>query len=126
MNGAVLTIAQIIKSVMVSAVEAELTAIYITAKNMVPMRHTLVEMGLTQPKYPIQTDNSTAVGFTNKTIINKSIKSFDLKLWWLRDRESQYQFNYYWYPGLDNEGDYSTKHHPPIYHMMKRRNKYMV
>ena len=56
----------------------------------------------------------------------KAIKSCALKLWWIRDRESQDQFNYYWDPVPDNEGDYSTKHHPPIYHVMKRRRKYMV
>ena len=74
MNGAVLTIAQIIKDVMASAAEAELSALYITTKKMVHMRNTLVKMGWPQPKSPIQKDNSTAVGFTNKTIINKAIK----------------------------------------------------
>ena len=74
MNGAVLTIAQIIKDVMASAAEAELSALYITTKKMVHMWNTLVKMGWPQPKFPIQKDNSTAVGFTNKTIINKAIK----------------------------------------------------
>ena len=44
-------------------------------------------MGWSQPQTPIQTDNSTAVGFTNKTIVNKATKSSDMILWWLRDRE---------------------------------------
>ena len=107
---------------MSSAVEAELTAPYITAKTIVPIRNTLEEMGWTQPKSFIQTDNSASAGFTNNTIINKAIKSLDMKLWWLRDRESQEHFKYYWAPGQDNEGDYITKHHPPIYHEMKRIN----
>ena len=54
-NGSVLTIAQIIKSVMASAAEAEMAALYITAKNMIPLRNTLIEMGWPQPKSPIQT-----------------------------------------------------------------------
>ena len=83
-------------------------------------------MGWPQPQTPIQTDNSTAVGFTNKKIINKATKSSDMKLWWLRDRESQEKFRYYWAPGSENEGDYSTKHHPPTYHEEKRANPYLV
>ena len=35
---------------------------------MIPLRHTLIEMGWPQPQTPIQTENSTAVVFTNKTI----------------------------------------------------------
>ena len=93
---------------------------------MKPLHNTLIEMGWPQPHTPIQTDNSTALGFTNKTIANKSTKSEGMKMWWLRDRESQEQFRYYWAPGYENEGDYRTKHHPPIYHEAKRENPYLV
>ena len=93
---------------------------------MIPLRHTLIEMGWPQPQTPIQTDNSTVVGFANKTIVNKSTKSADMKLWWLRDRESREQFRYYLAPVSENELDYSTKHHPLIYHEAKRANTYLV
>ena len=111
---------------MASAAEAEMAALFITAKNMIPLRNTLIEMRWTQPQTPIQTDNSASVGFTKETIVNKATKSSDMKLWCLRDRESQEQFRYYWAPGSENEGDYSTKHHPPIYHEAKRANPYLV
>ena len=111
---------------MASAAEAEMAALYITAKKMIPLHHTLVEMGWPQPQAPIQTDNSIAVGFTNKIIINKATKSADMRLWWIRDRESQEQFRYYWVSGSENEGDYSTKHHPPVYHEAKKANPYLV
>ena len=55
-------------------------------------------MGWSQPQTPIQTDNSSVAGFTNKKISNKATKSADTKLWWLRDGESQEQFRYYWAP----------------------------
>ena len=42
LNGPVLTISQIIKTLMASAAEAEMAAIFITAKKMIPMRHTLI------------------------------------------------------------------------------------
>ena len=119
LNGPILKISQRIKTVMSSATEGEMAALFITAKKMIPLHHTLIEMGWPQPQTPIKTDNSTEVGFKNNTIVNKSTKSLDIKLWWLKDREPQEQFRYYWEPGSENEGDYSTKHHPPIYHEAK-------
>ena len=126
LNGPILTIAQIIKIVMALASEAEMAALFITAKKMIPLRNALIEMVWPQPQTPIQTENSTAVGFANKTIVNKATKSSDMKLWWLRGRESQEQFRYYWAPGSENEGDYSNKHHPQMYHEEKRENPYLV
>ena len=70
-NGPVLTIAEIIKFVMSSAAESKLSALFIAAKRMVPLRQTLIKMGWPQAKSPIQTDNSTAVGVTNKTIAHQ-------------------------------------------------------
>ena len=119
-NGPLLTIAQIIKFVMSSAAEAELAALFITAKELVPIRQTLEEMGWPQPKTPIQTDNSTAVGVVNNTIIQRKMKSMDMRLWWLRCREAQGQFRFYWDKGANNWADYSTKHHPAIYHEAHR------
>ena len=66
-NGAVLSIAQIIKFVIASAAKSELAALFVTAREMIPHRQTLIAMGWPQPKSPIQTDNSTAAGVTNKT-----------------------------------------------------------
>ena len=119
-NGPILTIAQLIKFVMASAAEAELSAMYIAARDMVPLRNTLTEMGWPQPKSPIQTDNSTAVGFVNDTIITRRIKMICMRIHWLRCRESQGQFRFYWDKGTNNLADYSTKHHPPAYHIAHR------
>jgi hypothetical protein len=44
-NGAVLSIAQIIKFVMASATESELAALFVTAREMIPHRQTLISMG---------------------------------------------------------------------------------
>jgi hypothetical protein len=70
-NGPVLTISQIIKFVMSSIAEAKLSGLFICAKEMVPFRQSLIEMGWPQPQSPIQTDNTTALGIGNKTIIAK-------------------------------------------------------
>ena len=126
LNGPVLTISLITKYVMASEDEAEMAVLYIIAKNIIPLGNTLIEMGCPQPKSPIQTDNSTAVGFTNKTIVSKANNLADMKLWWIRDREQQDQLRYYWAPGSENEGYYSTKHNPTIYNVAKRSNPYLV
>ena len=65
-NGAVLHIAQIIKSVMTSAAEAEMGALYINTREAIPMRITLEEMGHRQPPTPMQTDNTTALAVITK------------------------------------------------------------
>ncbi len=119
-NGPVLTIAQIIPFVMTSAAEAELGALYITAKALVSMRQTLVEMGWPQPPTPVQCDNTTAVGVTNKTILPQKLKAMDNRYHWLRCRFAQEQFRFYWDKGANNRGDYSTKNHPDIYHLSHR------
>jgi len=119
-NGAILSIAQIIKFVMASAAESELAALFITAREMIPHRQTLIAMGWPQPKTPSQTDNSTAVGVTNKTIVPRRAKMMDMRFWWLRCRTSQDQFRYYWDAGSKNWADYHTKHHPDAYHEAHR------
>ena len=118
-NGAVLTIAQIIKAVMTSAAEAEIGALYINCREAVPARHTLEYMGHPQPPTPMQTDNTTALGVVNNNVMKK-LKAMDMKYHWLRDRENQGQFRHYWAPGKENNGDYVTKHHAPIHHQATR------
>jgi hypothetical protein len=101
---------------MASAAESELAVLFITAQEMIPHRQTLIAMGWPQPKTPIQTDNSTAVGVTNKIIVPRRAKMMDMRFWWLRCRASQDQFRYYWDAGSKNWADYHTKHHPDSYH----------
>ena len=124
LNGPVLSLAKIIKFLMSSAAEAELAALFLAAKDMVPFCQTLTETGWPQPKTPIQVDNSTAVGVTNQTIVPKRTKSMDMRFHWLRCREAQGQFRFYWAPGPTNEGDYTSKHHPPMHHLAVRRSPY--
>ena len=112
-NEPVLTLAKIIKFVMSSASEAELGAMFITAQEMVVMRQTLQEVKWPHPKSPLQTDNSAAAGVVNNTIVPKNLSTMDRRLHWLRCREAQGQFRYYWASRKLNLGDYSKKHHPP-------------
>jgi hypothetical protein len=116
-NGAVLTVAQIIKAVMSSAAEAELGALYINAREAVHIRTILEELGHPQPPTPVQTDNATAEGVVNGKVIPKRTKAMDMRFHWLRDRSvSQGQFSFFWRPGPTNRGDYHTKQHAPSHH----------
>ncbi len=56
-NGAVLTIATIIKFVMASGAEAKQAALFITACEMIPHWQTLIDMRWPQPQSLIETDN---------------------------------------------------------------------
>ena len=87
-NGPVLTIAKMMMYVVSLAEEADMKDLFLKAKEMVPLRHTLTEMGRKQPPLPVQSNNSTAVGMTNCTLIPRISKYWDLHLNWLRCIES--------------------------------------
>jgi hypothetical protein len=87
-NGAILSIALIIKFVMALAAKSELAALFIMAREMIPHHQTLITMGWPQPKSPIQTEKSTAAGVTSKTIVPRRSKMMDMQLWWLCCRAS--------------------------------------
>jgi hypothetical protein len=91
----VLTIAQIIKAVMSSAAETELGALYINARELIPLRHLLIKMGHPQPPMPIQTDNSTALDVVNNSIQPKRTKAMDMRFHWLRCCKNQLHFCLY-------------------------------
>ena len=46
------------------------------------------------PKYPIQCDNSTAVGVANDTIIQRKTKNMNMHYHWIRCREAQSKFRF--------------------------------
>lgn len=94
-NGSVHNIAQIIKNVMTLAADAEIGALYINSRQAIPARQLLEEMGHTQPLTPVQTDNTTALGFVTKNLNQKSAKSKEMNYWFMRDRQDRKQFWYY-------------------------------
>ena len=108
------------KMVLASAAEAKIGALYMNARNAVPLRTTLGELGHPQPATPLCTDNSTANGIINSTIKQNRSKAIDMRFYWLRDRTNQGQFNVYWAPGATNLADYPTKHHSGSHHRRVR------
>jgi hypothetical protein len=100
---------------MALAAKSELAMLFITAREMIPHRQTLITMGWPQPKGPIQTNNCTAARVTNKTIVPCRSKMLDMQFWWLRCCASQDQFRFYLDAGTKNWANYHTKHHPDTY-----------
>ena len=119
-NGAVLNISGILKHVVSSASEAEIGGLFINVKAAIPIRQTLIEMGHPQPPTPIQTDNSTAYALISNKIRPKALKSMEMRFNFLKCRQAQEQFRFYWAPGIWNLADYFTKHHPPSHHVNTR------
>jgi len=64
----------------------------------------------------MQTDNTTAHALLTNKILPKALKALDMRFHWLRRRDAQGQFRYYWRPGTQNLADYFTKHHPSTHH----------
>jgi hypothetical protein len=98
-NGAMLNILQIIQAVMSSAAEAKLGELFINTNMAVAILLTLEKLGHPQPQTPIQTGNKTANNLLTNKIMPKALKSMDMRFHWLRCRNSQGQFCYYWRPG---------------------------
>ena len=101
---------------MQTAAEAECGGLYMNAKEAVPMRVTLEELGHPQPATLMRTDNSTADGIMNKTVEQKQSKSMDVRFYWLQDRVKQRQFRVFWAPGKINLADYQSKVQPTNVH----------
>ena len=67
------------KHVMSSAVEVEVTALFINARAILPLQVTCKEQGQPQPVTPMRTDNSTASGIINGTFAQDRNKAMDMR-----------------------------------------------
>jgi hypothetical protein len=81
-NGAVLSILQVIKSVMSSATEAELATLFINSKTAISMCTMLKKLGHQQMQTPMQTNNSTAHALLTNKILPKVLKAMDMRFHW--------------------------------------------
>jgi hypothetical protein len=67
-----------LKHVISSAVEAEIGAVFINAKEGAFLRTTLKELEHKQPPTPMETDNATATGYSNGTIKQERTKAMEM------------------------------------------------
>jgi hypothetical protein len=123
-NGAILIISTVLKHVMSSAAEAEIGSVFLNAKEATLLRTTLEEMGHLQPPKPLQTDKTTATGYSNDTIKQIHTHAMDMRFYWVKDRVKQGQLHVYWGPGYQNLANYFAKHHSPT-HQKRMREMYI-
>jgi hypothetical protein len=123
-NGPALCHTTVLKHVVSSVAEAEFWELFVNAKEGTIMRTTLSEMGHNQDATDLKTDNTTADEIFNNLIQQKRSKAMDMRLYWVKDRVEQEQFNVGWAPGDTNFGDYFTKHHSPA-HQKRTRPYYL-
>ena len=64
---------------MSSAAEAEIWALYINARQLLPLRVRCEELGHQHPATPMQTDNNTASGIINGTFNQARSKAIDIR-----------------------------------------------
>lgn len=57
----------------------------------------------------------------NSTVKQKRSKAIDVRYYWVQDRVEQKQFDVHWQPGIDNQANYFTKHHPTSHHREIRK-----
>lgn len=124
LNGAVEAISVILPTVVSSASEAEVGALFLNAQAAASTRATLLDLGYPQAATPMITDNTTAAGFANNSIRLKRSKAMDMRYNWLKDRTVHGDYAVTWAPGLDNLADYFTKAHPA--HVYKTRRHHYV
>ena len=103
-----------------STAEAEYISLYDNAETSIPMRHTLIEMGHSQPPTTIQTENTTTVGIANDSIKQKYSKALGMRWYWLKDQIHCKRYDVYFMPGSQNKADYFTKYHSYTHHRQSR------
>ena len=103
-NGAVHILCHIMCKVLPSAAEAEVGALFHNGKDACPLRIALDKMWHTQPATPMATDNRTASGIATDIVKQKRSKAIDMRLYWMRDRVCEGQFQIYWSTGQTNPG----------------------
>jgi hypothetical protein len=119
-NGPLMCQSTVLKQVISSFAEAEYGAIFVNAKTSTSTRETLKEIGRPQDATELKTNNTTADGIPNKTVLQKRSKAMDMHYYWMKDRIEQGQFDVSWAPSDNNLGGYFTKHHSPSHHKLLR------
>ena len=101
---------------MSSAAESEVVGVFCNAQMAIPICVILKVINHPQSPTLIKTDNSTTNRFIHDNIHHKKYKPWDMKYYWLRCKETQQLFKFFWEKCNNNEPDYPTKHHATIYH----------
>lgn len=119
-NVPIFTECSLLKKVLSSSAESELSALFNNGKSTAYLRHILQSLGHLQPPTPIKTDSALALGIIYNTVKQRKTKSINMRFYWLQDQVNLNQFSIFWRPGIENLADYFTKHHPASHHKRMR------
>ena len=111
LNGNIHITCAILKLVAASAVEAEIGALFLKAREAKVLRMTLQKSGHTQPPTTINVNNKTVVGIVNNTIKRQQSRAMEIIYFWFLDQYCQKYPDISHQPGQENIGNYPTKHH---------------
>ena len=123
-NGPLLVECKTLRHVVASSAEAEIAGVFHNAQMAIPIRYMLECLGRPQPATPIQTDNTTVNSFVKNNITQKRSKSWDMRYYWLREKQIKKHFSITWKQAKSNLADYFTKHFSGKYHR-EIRSKYV-
>ena len=115
-NGPFFCLSSVISVVVASAAEAKYAAIFMNAQAAAFHRNILHALGHPQPPTIIFSDNTTAIGLSNKTVKPKRAKAMDMRFHWIQDRIAQGQFTVQYREGEHNLADFFTKALPVASH----------
>ena len=73
------------------------------------------------PVTPLKTYNATANFFLHENITHNKLKSWDMRFYWLRNKQQNQNFDIYWDAGHNNLADYYIKHHTSQHHKDTRK-----
>ena len=78
-NGPIHVLAKVIKSVMSSAMEAQIAVLFMNAQPTIEYQQILIDMGHPQPSTLMQTDSKSADGIIHGTMKQKWSKAIDIR-----------------------------------------------
>jgi len=84
-NGAIHVHNSIMRSILASATEAEVGALFYNAQDGKMLRTTLNDLGHPQPATPLQTDNEVAEGIVNDCVKQCQSKAIGMHFYWVCD-----------------------------------------
>jgi hypothetical protein len=123
-NGSILATSTVIDVLCPSVAEAEYAVLFTVSAVVVCVRHTLQDMGYSQPPTLIFCDNTCAAGIANDAVKQRRSRAMDLRFHWIKDRVRQGHFKVTWKAGYTNLADFLTKPFGPAKHTLFR--KYLV
>ena len=115
-NGAVHVMSTVMRQVLLSATEAEVSATFYVCQDAVPLRNMLADLGHVQGSTLIITDNECCEGILNNTVKQRRSKAMDMQFYWVKCRIAQGQFKLLWRYGQEKLADYFTKLQAQVHH----------